>query len=114
MPTHAYTTTVVSSNGSLGAETISIPAYFERVPSIEPLSSLVEELGGQPGAQVTAEALTDLLAQIAYETPAARRTSTDVVFEIVTAVAPEPILVLERSPAFGTTLAGALSQGPPA
>jgi hypothetical protein len=117
--THAYSTTVASSDGTFVAEVISLPGYFEGYvetegAAFESLSLLAEELGVQQGASVTEASLESLLQQIAYETTAARRSTPPAITEVVEAVVHEPIVILERSPAFGSSLLGLMAQGVPA
>jgi hypothetical protein len=117
--THAYTTTVASGDGSFVAELISLPHYFgERLDPAaaraEGLERLRVQLGVGRGAEVTEASLEDLLQQIAYETGAARRVPQSAVTEVIREVVNEPIVVLERSPAVGTSLRGLVSQGAPA
>jgi hypothetical protein len=116
--THAYTTTIASGDGSFVAELISLPRYFgdavAQVPAAEQLERLIRDLGVDRGAPVTEASLESLLQQIAYETGAARRVPTAAVVEVVREVMNEPIVVIERSPAIGTSLLGLISQGVPA
>ena len=112
MPTaHAYTTTVVSEDGSFKAEVISLPQYFEWEHTAQRFEQLTEALDVQRGAEVTEESLQDLLQQVAYETPAARRAPPVAKTQVIETVAQEPIVVLERSPAIGSSLTALLSQG---
>jgi hypothetical protein len=113
MPTtHAYTTTVTSGDGQFAAEVISIPRYFRG--EVDPLGALAEELGVRRAAPVAEWHLRDMLTQLAYETGAGKRASPMAVEEVVKAVTDEPIVVVERSPSVGSSLAGLLSQGAPA
>jgi hypothetical protein len=109
--THAYTTTVVSGDGTFAAEVISFPRYFDGKDGAEQLVETAVELGVVPGAPVRPEHVADMLGQIAFETPGLRNASLNSVAQTVREVSEEPIVIVEESPAIGRTLNQLLSQG---
>jgi hypothetical protein len=109
--THAYTTTVVSADGSFSAEVISFPQYFDGEEGSERLVEAAVELGAVPGAPVAPEHLPDMLQQIAFETSGVRNASYEAVGQVIRAVSEEPIVIIEQSPAFGSTLTRLLGEG---
>jgi hypothetical protein len=107
----AYTTAVVSDDGTLQAEVLSLPDYFAAGTPGDPVAALAEQLDVQTGAHVTEPFLADLVEQIAYEAPAARRAGPGAVREIVGVLIREPVVIVEHSPANGRSLLGLASQG---
>jgi hypothetical protein len=109
---HAYRTTLLSDDGSFGAEVISFPRYFEDHPAgLAQLERLGEELGAERGAPVTAETLPYMLEPIAYDTRGLGPRSALAVPQVIDEVFQEPIVIVEESPPFGTSLLTLLSQG---
>jgi hypothetical protein len=113
-PVRTYTTAVVSEDGSLQAELLSIPQFFELGEQPEGLMWLGEEFGIQLGASVSEESLSSMLGQIAYESSAGQRAGPNAVSQVVQALVDEPVVVVEESPAVGTTLTALVSQAGPA
>jgi hypothetical protein len=111
MPFHSYTTTVISTDGSFAAEVVSVPGYFPSGMAEDPLAALTSELNVVRAAPVTPDHLADMLTQLAYESPAARRAVPGDVTQVVLALANDPLVVIERSPSSGTSLTALLTQG---
>ena len=109
-----YTTAVVSEDGALQAEVISIPRYFVGQGAEDPLAGLAADLGVERSLPVTEQGLSDLLEQLAYETVAGRDAQPTAVARISRVVTKEPVVVVEQSPAIGKSLAALVSQGGPA
>ena len=111
---HTYTTTIISEDGYLAAEVYSLPHFFSDIGSDADLESAAEALGVQLGTTVNADSLAEMLLQLAFETTAGKRTARqnfDGVRELVDAVVSDPIVVVEESPASGTTLKALAGQG---
>ncbi|UGS36764.1 hypothetical protein [Capillimicrobium parvum] len=109
----AYTTAVVSEDGALQAEILSVPRFFQRDQSVDPFAALASDLHVERAAPVSEQSLASLLEQIAYETSAARRAGPNAVSELVQAITSEPVVVVEQSPALGKSLMALASQGGP-
>ena len=111
MAIHAYRTAVLSDDGSFRAEVISFPRYFEdQAAGLANLERLAEELGAERDAPATANTLTDLLTQIAYETRGVRP-GAPAFHQVIGEVSREPIVIVEESPPIGTSLITLLGQG---
>jgi hypothetical protein len=109
--THSYTTTVVSGDGSFGAEIISFPRYFDGKDAADQVVEAAVELGAVPGALVAPEHVSGMLQQIAFETSGLRSVSLEAVDQVIRAVSEQPIVILEQSPPFGKSLNWLLGEG---
>jgi hypothetical protein len=110
--TRSYTTTILSNDGRVQAEVLSVPRFFDGVASAELIGELARTLGVERGSEVSEASLPEMLRQIAYETSAARTASPGAIDEIIAVLTQEPVVIVERSPAVGDTLLGISQSGP--